>query len=254
MLAALHRVQVLCRPKTTPAHLSFPDRIGLAISSISMPSTRRSTRSASAATPKADVEKAAESGSTGAATLSGRKRARKQETQDEVAVDVKEAGPPAKKGRNAVKQGRGPKSTAAAKTKEGSPVPTENAGPRYWLYKSEPESRITESGHDVKFSIDDLVSRPNQTEPWDGVRNFAARNNLKAMRLGDRGFFYHSNCKEPGIVGIVEVVKEAVPDGMSRMRRNYTLANISQNKLSIQRPTIMTPNRQGRIQSGFRWK
>ncbi|KAL9016155.1 MAG: hypothetical protein Q9185_006487 [Variospora sp. 1 TL-2023] len=68
--------------------------------------------------------------------------------------------------------------------------------PSYWLMKAEPNSRF-EKGKDVKFSIDDLM---NATEPeaWDGVRNTA----------GDMAFFYHSNCKRPGIVGTMQIVRE----------------------------------------------
>jgi len=73
----------------------------------------------------------------------------------------------------------------------------------YWLMKSEPEV----------FGIDDLKARPAQTEHWDGVRNYQARNMMRDdMKLGDQVFFYHSNCKEPGIVGIAEIVKEGYPD------------------------------------------
>jgi predicted RNA-binding protein with PUA-like domain len=73
----------------------------------------------------------------------------------------------------------------------------------HWLMKSEPDT----------FGIDDLASRPAQTEPWDGVRNYQARNMMRdQMRIGDQVFFYHSNCKEPGIVGIAEVVREGYPD------------------------------------------
>ena len=73
----------------------------------------------------------------------------------------------------------------------------------YWLMKSEPEA----------FSIDDLRERPQQTEHWDGVRNYQARNMMRDdMKIGDRVFFYHSNCDEPGIVGIAEVIKESYPD------------------------------------------
>ena len=68
--------------------------------------------------------------------------------------------------------------------------------------KSEPET----------FSVDDLASCPKQTEHWDGVRNYQARNFMRAMKRGDRAFFYHSNCPEPGIVGIVRIVREAYPD------------------------------------------
>ncbi|MDH5328133.1 MAG: EVE domain-containing protein [Gammaproteobacteria bacterium] len=74
---------------------------------------------------------------------------------------------------------------------------------KYWLMKSEPDT----------FSIDDLANRPDQTEHWDGVRNYQARNMMRDdMRPGDKIFFYHSNCKEPGIVGIAKVVKAGYPD------------------------------------------
>jgi predicted RNA-binding protein with PUA-like domain len=69
----------------------------------------------------------------------------------------------------------------------------------YWLVKSEPDA----------FSWDEQVQ--NGTEPWTGVRNALACNNLKAMRRGDRAFFYHSNIGKE-IVGVVEVVREAYPD------------------------------------------
>ena len=63
------------------------------------------------------------------------------------------------------------------------------------------------------FGIDDLAARPKKTEPWDGVRNYQARNMLRdAMRKGDLAFLYHSNCTPPGIVGIMEVVREGYPD------------------------------------------
>ncbi|KAK3306196.1 PUA-like domain-containing protein, partial [Chaetomium strumarium] len=78
------------------------------------------------------------------------------------------------------------------------------------LMKAEPESRI-ENGVDVKFSIDDLAAK-SEPEPWDGIRAYAARNNLRAMKKGDLAFFYHSNCKEPGIVGTMEIVQEHSPD------------------------------------------
>ncbi|KAI0202790.1 PUA-like domain-containing protein [Astrocystis sublimbata] len=61
----------------------------------------------------------------------------------------------------------------------------------YWLMKAEPESRF-ENGVDVKFSIDDLASK-TEPEPWDGIRAYPARNNLRAMKKGDLAFFYHSN-------------------------------------------------------------
>lgn len=74
---------------------------------------------------------------------------------------------------------------------------------RYWLMKSEPDA----------FGIDDLAQRPNQTEHWDGVRNYQARNMMRdEMRVGDHVFFYHSNCDTPGIVGIARIEKAAYPD------------------------------------------
>lgn len=74
---------------------------------------------------------------------------------------------------------------------------------RYWLLKSEPSS----------FSIDALSHRPKQTEHWDGVRNYQARNMLRDdIKVGDQAFFYHSSCTPPGIVGIVEIVKSGYPD------------------------------------------
>jgi len=74
---------------------------------------------------------------------------------------------------------------------------------KYWLMKSEPS----------EFGIDDLIAMPGQTEHWDGVRNYQARNMMRDdMKIGNQVFFYHSNCAEPGIVGIMEVVKESYPD------------------------------------------
>ena len=74
---------------------------------------------------------------------------------------------------------------------------------QYWLMKSEPEA----------YSIDDLKSEAKKTGCWDGVRNYQARNFMRdEMRIGDEVFFYHSNCKIPGIVGIAKVVKESYPD------------------------------------------
>lgn len=74
---------------------------------------------------------------------------------------------------------------------------------KYWLMKSEPDV----------FGFDDLKACPDQTEHWDGVRNYQARNFMRdQMSVGDRVFFYHSNCPQPGIVGIAEVASEAYPD------------------------------------------
>jgi predicted RNA-binding protein with PUA-like domain len=74
---------------------------------------------------------------------------------------------------------------------------------KHWLFKSEP----------LAFSIDDLKACPKQTDCWDGVRNYQARNMLRdQIKKGDQIFFYHSNCKVPGIIGVAEVVKEGYPD------------------------------------------
>jgi predicted RNA-binding protein with PUA-like domain len=74
---------------------------------------------------------------------------------------------------------------------------------KYWLMKSEPDV----------FGIDDLKNAPGMAEPWDGVRNYQARNMMRDdMKTGDLAFLYHSNCKEPGIAGIMEIVREGYPD------------------------------------------
>jgi predicted RNA-binding protein with PUA-like domain len=73
----------------------------------------------------------------------------------------------------------------------------------HWLFKTEPDA----------FSIDDLGARAKQTEHWDGIRNYQARNFLRdQVKLGDKVFIYHSSCKYVGIAGLAEVVKEAYPD------------------------------------------
>ena len=71
----------------------------------------------------------------------------------------------------------------------------------YWLFKSEPST----------WSWDDQVAKGAEGEEWDGVRNYQARNHMRAMKVGDRGFFYHSQ-SEKAVVGIVEVLAEAHPD------------------------------------------
>ncbi len=71
----------------------------------------------------------------------------------------------------------------------------------YWLMKSEPDV----------FGIDDL--KKVRREPWDGIRNYQVRNMMRDdMRTGDLAFFYHSNCKEPGIVGVMRIASAARPD------------------------------------------
>jgi predicted RNA-binding protein with PUA-like domain len=99
----------------------------------------------------------------------------------------------------------------------------------HWLFKSEPEA----------WSWADQVARGEAGEPWDGVRSHQAANNMRRMRLGERGFFYHSQT-ERAVVGIVEVAAEAAPDptdetgrwhcvrlrAVEPLRRPVTLAEI----------------------------
>jgi predicted RNA-binding protein with PUA-like domain len=79
----------------------------------------------------------------------------------------------------------------------------------YWLMKSEPDV----------FSFDDLVAKTgrSEVEEWHGVRNYAARNHMKAMKKGDQAFFYHSNVGKE-IVGIMKVVAEAHPDSTAELK------------------------------------
>jgi predicted RNA-binding protein with PUA-like domain len=72
---------------------------------------------------------------------------------------------------------------------------------RYWLFKSEPDT----------WGWPAQVAKGDAGEEWDGVRNYQARNFMREMRLGDLGFFYHSQ-SDKAVVGIVEVIKEAHPD------------------------------------------
>ena len=78
----------------------------------------------------------------------------------------------------------------------------------YWLFKSEPSS----------WSWQDQLSKGKKGEGWDGVRNYQASNNMKKMKIGDQGFFYHS-VTEKKIVGIVEVIKEYAPDPTDKTKK-----------------------------------
>jgi predicted RNA-binding protein with PUA-like domain len=102
----------------------------------------------------------------------------------------------------------------------------------YWLMKSEPDV----------FSWDMLVAKGAKGEAWDGVRNYLARNNMRAMKLGDRGFFYHSNIGKE-VVGILEIVRTAFPDpkdetgtwecvavkAVSKLPKSVTLLEVKEN-------------------------
>jgi predicted RNA-binding protein with PUA-like domain len=72
----------------------------------------------------------------------------------------------------------------------------------YWLFKSEPE----------EFSWADQVALGDKGGEWHGIRNYQARNHMRSMQVGDRGFFYHSSTARKGIVGIVEVIATSHPD------------------------------------------
>jgi predicted RNA-binding protein with PUA-like domain len=72
---------------------------------------------------------------------------------------------------------------------------------RYWLFKSEPDA----------WSWDQQVAKGAEGEEWTGVRNYQARNNMRAMQVGDRGFYYHSNIGKE-VVGVVEVARTVAPD------------------------------------------
>lgn len=79
----------------------------------------------------------------------------------------------------------------------------------YWLIKSEPDA----------YSIDDL--KKDGTEPWDGIRNYQARNMMRdEMKMGDNVLFYHSSCKVPAVTGLAKVASGAYPDPTQFDRRS----------------------------------
>ncbi len=81
----------------------------------------------------------------------------------------------------------------------------------FWLVKSEPGS----------FSFEDLMARPGKTTPWDGVRNYQARNFMRdGMKKGDLVLFYHSNAERTAVMGVAKVVREAYPDSTAFDRKD----------------------------------
>jgi len=93
---------------------------------------------------------------------------------------------------------------------------------RYWLMKTEPTS----------FSVEDLAAAPRRTTAWDGVRNYQARNMLRdEMQRGDQAFLYYSSCEVPGIVAIMQIVREGYPDptAFDRRHHHYDPGSDSQN-------------------------
>jgi predicted RNA-binding protein with PUA-like domain len=93
---------------------------------------------------------------------------------------------------------------------------------RYWLMKTEASS----------FSVEDLAAAPRRTTAWDGVRNYQARNMLRdEMKKGDQAFLYYSSSEVPGIVAIMQIVKEGYPDptAFDRKHHHYDAASDPQN-------------------------
>lgn len=83
---------------------------------------------------------------------------------------------------------------------------------RYWLMKTEPGT----------FGLEHLAAAPRATTSWDGVRNFQARNMLRdGMKVRDQAFLYHSSCDVPGIVAVMEIVKEGYPDPTAFDRKHH---------------------------------
>ncbi|KAF2106901.1 PUA-like domain-containing protein [Lophiotrema nucula] len=200
-----------------------------------MAGARRSTRKAAVAAPKY-TDTSPEASEAGAPKANGtkktttrRKRARDEDDDEAIAA---EDSPPPKKAAKAKPKPKAsnpksavstraskPSTTASPAAKPPSTIPTpSNSSNRdadgnqevFWLLKAEPLPRY-ENGVNVAFSIDDLAAC-TQPEPWSGVRNPQATNNMKMMRKGDLGFFYHSNAKPSGVVGVLRVVEEAKVD------------------------------------------
>lgn len=107
---------------------------------------------------------------------------------------------PSKTAAKSSKKSAAEKPAKKAAKKAAAPV-RKGSGPAYWLMKSEPDA----------FSWDQLKAKGATGEPWTGVRNYLARNHMKAMQIGDLGFFYHSNIGLE-VVGILKVIALAHPD------------------------------------------
>ncbi|OSS48182.1 hypothetical protein B5807_07636 [Epicoccum nigrum] len=183
-----------------------------------MTGTRRSTRQTTTTAPKYNDDSSSSSekakSTRNAKKATRQKRTREQDVDEDAAE--KKSLPPAKRSAKS-KSATGPSPKPPSKT-IASPAATSNDSNRnadgkqevFWLLKAEPLPRY-ENGVNVAFSIDDLAAC-TEPEPWSGVRNPQARNNMQAMRKGDLGFFYHSNAKPSGVVGLLRVVEEAKVD------------------------------------------
>ena len=141
------------------------------------------------------------------ATMPGKKRRRQQgegeESVDPHGVQLSSQEPSPSSDEEVKKE---PKSKRQLRFHDGADVHT-----NYWIIKSEPNPRLVK-GVDVSYSLSQLMSEPGQTTAWDGVRNHEAKMNMLSMKVGDLAFFYHSSCREPGLVGLVTVVKPSYPD------------------------------------------
>lgn len=185
-----------------------------------MVGTRRSARQSGSTAPKY-AEPSSEDEKPRA---NGKKTTRQKRARDETDIDLnpveEESSPPKKVRTKAPRTTKPTKPIATTKTEKTVAPPPMAASDTnrdasgkqevFWLLKAEPLPRF-ENGVNVAFSIDDLA-KCTVPEPWSGVRNPQARNNMQAMRKGDLGFFYHSNAKPSGVVGILKIVEEAKID------------------------------------------
>lgn len=138
------------------------------------------------------------------------KRKAVEDAEDDVDIleDAKKQ-PKAKKAAKVAKESAPSAESSGNGAKDKAPPAEAPGDAGYWLMKAEADSRL-HNGKDVRFSIDDLAAVTQSA--WDGVRNYAARNHMQSMKVGDRVLFYHSNCKVPGVAGLASVSREAFPD------------------------------------------
>ncbi|KAJ4298230.1 hypothetical protein N0V90_006129 [Kalmusia sp. IMI 367209] len=186
-----------------------------------MAGTRKSTRQSAATAPKYVEPDSSlsedEAPKRNAKNSTRRKRARADddELKDDESPPPKKAAKTKPKALKPLAKRASPapsKPTALSSLEPSSDSNRDASGAQeiYWLLKAEPLPRY-ENGVNVAFSIDDLRAC-TKPEPWSGVRNPLACKNMRTMRAGDLGFFYHSNAKPSGIVGILKVVEEAKID------------------------------------------
>ncbi|KAF1829368.1 DUF55-domain-containing protein [Decorospora gaudefroyi] len=177
--------------------------------------TRRSTRQTTSTTTAVqyndnDASSSSENEDPKLNAKTTTRRTRKRTRDDK--NDIAEQPPKKKSTATTTRTSR----NAPPKTTQPQPTPTNtnrdasNHQQTYWLFKAEPTPRY-QNGKNISFSLSDLRAC-TEPEPWTGVRNTQARNNMRAMRVGDLGFFYHSNAKPSAVVGILRVVREAHVD------------------------------------------